>query len=261
MHTPSFIENSSGKGIIIFIHGFMGSPRQFDKLASCAYNAGFSTASVLLPGHGAATKEFSSSTMDDWLGHVYAETERFLGYEKIYLAGHSMGCLLAINSAVRYREHIAGLFLNACPLRLKIYSAQSFAVKFKQIFYSKSHPMKAAYLTGNSVKLHPNIIWRSSKPAKELKKLMQITENKLSDVRVPVTAVYSASDELVSVDSLDILKAGLVQTSIESLVLADSLHAYYPDYEQAMLEKCLLAALRPLFPQGAASGAPTRDYL
>jgi len=242
-HTPSILENAPSKGVVIFIHGFMGSPRQLDNLAACAHRAGFSAVSVLLPGHGAGTKEFSSATMEDWLGHVYTETERFFGHDKIYLVGHSMGSLIAINTALRYSERISGLFLIACPLKLKIYSAHSLSVKFKQVFYSRNHPMKAAYLAGSSVKLHPNIIWRSAKPTAELKKLIRATEGKLSDVDVPVTAVYSASDELVSIDSLDILKTGLSKATFDSLVLSDSLHAYYLAHEQTMIEERLLGML------------------
>jgi len=241
LHTPSFLENSTGKGIVIFIHGFMGSPRQFDKLAECVYRAGFSAASVLLPGHGSTAKEFSSGTMESWLNHVYAETERFLWHDKIYLVGHSMGGLLAINTAVKYGERVSGIFLIACPFKFRTFSKQTISVRLKQAFCNKRHPMKAAYLTSSSIQLRPSIIWRIVKPTSELKKLMQITKDKLHDIRVPVTAVYSAYDELVSVDSLEILKTGLTQTTFESLILSDSLHAYYPAHEQAAIEKQLVA--------------------
>jgi len=58
-------------------------------------------------------------------------------------------------------------------------------------------------------------------------------------------AVYSASDELTSIVSLDILKAGLTGASLESLVLADSLHAYYPEHEQLLIEQALLKLVAP----------------
>lgn len=240
LHTPSFLENSTSKGIVIFIHGFMGSPRQFDKLAESIHRAGFSAAAVLLPGHGSTTKAFSSGTMESWLNHAYAEVERFLEYDKIYLVGHSMGGLIAINMAIKYGKRIAGIFLIACPFKFSTFSKQTLSVRLKQAFYSKNHPMKAAYLTSSSVPLRPNIIWHSTKPTSELKKLMRLTTDKLSDVHVPVTAIYSASDELISIDSLDILKAGLTQTTYQSLILSDSLHAYYPAHEQTVIEKQLI---------------------
>jgi esterase/lipase len=32
-HTPFFLDSPTGNAIVVFIHGFMGSPRQFDSLA------------------------------------------------------------------------------------------------------------------------------------------------------------------------------------------------------------------------------------
>jgi len=219
----------------------MGSPRQFDKLAESVHRTGFNTTAVLLPGHGGSPKEFSSGTMERWLEHVYAETGRFLGHDKIYLVGHSMGGLIAINTAVRYEGRVSGVFLIACPFKFRTFSAYSLSVRLKQVFYNKTNPMKAAYLTSSSVQLRPGIIRHSAKPALELKKLMKVTKDKLPDVRAPVTAVYSVSDELVSTDSLEILQTGLTKSNFKGLVLSDSLHAYYPLHEQTVIENQLAA--------------------
>jgi len=74
----------------------------------------------------------------------------------------------------------------------------------------------------------------------ELKKLMLSTKSNLSDIHVPVTAIYSTRDEVVSIESLATLKAGLTQTTVEEIVLTESLHAYYPEYEQGIIEHALL---------------------
>lgn len=241
VHKPLFLDNSADKGIVVFVHGFMGSPRQFDKMAENVHCQGYSVASILLPGHGATTKEFSSCTMESWLNHVYTEVERYSrSYDNIYLVGHSMGCLLAINTAIKYSERVRGVLLIACPFKLKGFSVHSLKVRIKQAFYRKSHPIKAAYLAGSSVPLSPSLIWHSAKPAAELKKLILITKDNLPDIHVPVTAIYSSADELVSIDSLDILRTGLKQTAIKYIALSDSLHAYYPEHEQAVIESTLL---------------------
>ena len=41
-HVPRFIQGSSGKGIVIFINGFMGSPNQFDYLMEAFNQNGYS---------------------------------------------------------------------------------------------------------------------------------------------------------------------------------------------------------------------------
>ena len=249
MHDPLFLENPEKKGMVVFIHGFMGSPRQFDNLAQSIHSQGYSVASLLLPGHGATVKEFSSSTAQNWQHHVCSEVEGFSrGYNSIYLVGHSMGCLLAINTAIRHSGHVRGLFLIACPLKLKGFSLQTLKIRLKQVFYRKNHPMKSAYLAGSSVPPSLSLIWRSAKPGAELKKLMLITEKNLQNIRVPVTAIFSSADELVSMDSLEILKTGLNQVSFDSLTLSDSLHAYYPEHEQSLIEGALFRCIYSVLP-------------
>ena len=247
MHQPTFSESPAAKGIVIFIHGFMGSPRQFNKLAANVYNHGYSVASLLLPGHGSGIKEFANATAESWLNHVYAEVERFAQhYDKIYLVGHSMGSLLAINAAIRYPQ-VKGLFLIACPLKVKVISKQALLVRLKQVFYPKNHPLKAAYLNASSIPLHPGLLYHSIKPSQQLKKLIAATKDILNNVAIPVTAIYLAADEIVSLDSLEILQAGLKNTPVKSLILSESLHAYYPVAEQAIIEEALLAALSSVF--------------
>ena len=244
MHEPLILENSVKDSIIVFIHGFMGSPRQFDRLAQFMYAQGYSVASLLLPGHGSTVKKFSSSTMEMWQGHVDAEIERFMpNYKSIYLVGHSMGCLLAINASIKNKERIHGLFLIACPFELTVFSIRSIKLRLIQIFCSKRNPIKAAYVAGSSVPPGVSMIWRVSRPMGELKKLVLTVKNCLTDIHIPVTAIFSSADELVSISSLDILMAGLNQTKFDYIVLSDSFHAYYPEHEQIQIENALGSAI------------------
>ena len=244
MHTPLFLENSAGKGLVVFVHGFMGSPRQFDYLAESVHRQGYSAASLLLPGHGAAARDFASGTMELWQSHVNAEVGGLArDHGNIWLVGHSMGGLLSINAAVTHSEHVRGLFLIACPFKLTTFSANVVQARAKQIFHRKTHPMKAAYLGALSVKQSPSLLWRIVRPALELKKLILAAQDNLSDIRVPVTAVYSRADEIVCMGSLDILKSGLDNTELQQIILSDSLHAYYPERERALIESALLTQI------------------
>ena len=86
LHAPLFVENPAHKGIVVFIHGFMGSPRQFDRFAETICQQGYSAAALLLPGHGGSAKEFASGSFERWQSHADSEVERFSqDYNNIWL--------------------------------------------------------------------------------------------------------------------------------------------------------------------------------
>jgi carboxylesterase len=202
---------------------------------------GRSAAALLLPGHGGTSKDFASGSFERWQGHVDAEIERLSRKDSdIWLVGHSMGGLLAINAAVKFSANVRGIFTIACPFKLKMFSAYAVKVRLRQVFGRGGDPVKASYLERCSIALSPALIWRSRKPAAEMKKLMLSAMGNLPHVRAPVTAVYSSSDELTALDSLGMLFSGLRDTPFEQVLLSDSLHAYYPEHEHEMIERALL---------------------
>jgi carboxylesterase len=245
MHETRILKNSVKADIVVFIHGFMGSPRQFDRLADVVYSKGYSAMSLLLPGHGGSLKEFSNATSAEWTDYVNAEIGLISkAYDRIFIVGHSMGCLLAINAYLKYSEYVHGLFLIYCPFKLDYLSHYAIKARLRQMFYKKTSKIKSAYRTGCSVPLMPSIIWRSIKPAAELKKLTSSTIDTLHNIFVPITAIYSSSDEVVSTDSLDVLNSGAKNSTVKSIMLADSLHAYFTENEQTVIENALIDAVQ-----------------
>jgi carboxylesterase len=181
--------------------------------------------------------------MERWQNHVCDEIDRLSRrYDRIYLVGHSMGCLLAVNAAVEYP--VCGMMLIACPFKLRTVSARALSVRLRQVFCSKSHPMKAAYLDSRGVPLRIGLIRHSAKPAAQLRRLIISAKANLPNVSVPVTAVYSAADEVVSLSSLETLRIGLGQVPLDEIILSDSLHAYYPEHEHVIIENALLRHAR-----------------
>ena len=237
-HAPYFLENQTKSGVVLFIHGFMGSPRQFYKFAHSVHEKGKSAAVLLLPGHGGTSKEFSTGTYERWQKHVDHNVEYLSQvYKDIWLCGHSMGGLLATNAAIKYSEHIRGLFLIACPFKLRKISARVLKARFVQMFSKK---IKTEYKKSSSVPHAPPLLWHTIKPYSELKKLIVATKANLPNLQKNVTAAYSTSDETTSIKSLDILKSGLTKATLEQIQLTDSMHAYFPEHERQLLTQALL---------------------
>lgn len=246
-HAPVYCKNTDSKGLVIFIHGFMGSPVQFACLIDAVHKQGYSTATLLLPGHGGSAAKFASGTYECWQNYVDNEIEQFSkDYDRILLVGHSMGGLLAINTSVKQSKNVCGIFMIACPFIVTKVSTYAIKIRLKQAFSRKSNPIKAAYLNSSSVSLSPNLLWSTIKPSMELKKLMHVAGSNLPKVTAPITAVYSSADELTSIKSLEILKNELHKSLLTEVLISDSLHAYYPEKEQSIIEESLIKALDSL---------------
>jgi len=240
-HAPLYLEGAADKGIVVFIHGFMGSPRHFDKLAAAAHNQGLTVVALLLPAHGGTAKEFGSGSHELWQNYIDSEVERFAReYTNIWLVGHSMGCLLAINAAVKHSNKICGLFLIALPLKIGLFSATAIKIRLKQVFSRERKQIKATYSSVCSVKSSPGMIVYMIKQVFELIKLKKAATANLHNLRAPVVAVLSENDELTSIKSKKILKSGLTGAPLENLLLTDSLHSYYQEKEWEKIEKLFL---------------------
>jgi len=243
---PSYYEaNGGGGGIVIFIHGFMGSPRQFDGLVETARQHGRSAAALLLPGHGGTVKYFSTGTMELWQNHVNSEIERYSqNHKDIWLVGHSMGCLLALGAAAKYPDRIRGALLIASAMKLKRFYLKDIRVRLLPVFGSKSNPIRKAYSSVCGIDPTLDFLWRYRKPLSELKKLMAATREILPKIKAPVTAISMSSDEIISLESLSILESGLSGTTLKQIVLTDSYHAYFPEHESSIITQELVELIR-----------------
>ncbi len=241
LHTPQYRQHDTADKLVIFIHGFMGSPDQFDSLQEAVFNEGISCKSVLLPGHGGSTAAFIKSGAADWEQHVQNEIERVRErYSQIYLVGHSMGGLLALNASLQKENKIAGVFLLATPLKVN-FSLKAAWARIRLLAYAKDHETKAAYLKAKSVSLNNPLYYPLLlKPSLQFYAVAHKARKNLPQVSVPVRMIHSKRDETVSANSGRLLLEGLTAAKTDAVALEQSWHAYYPENEQAVIRRKLI---------------------
>ena len=196
----------------VFIHGFMGSPAQFSRLAEVARAAGSQSRLITLPGHGGGVREFMRAGRSAWLAHVETELADLRAqHEKLLLVGHSMGGLLAINAAAKQPEGIAGILALALPLYLRA-TANGLRIRVHSVLPARPEEdprvCAARELRGvqgvtlwNAPALVPNSLG--------LLRLMAQTRKALPNLAVPLDVINSAEDELVSRRSLAFVRERL----------------------------------------------------
>jgi carboxylesterase len=112
------IVNGAEKAVLL-VHGIVGTPNHFAPLLPLIPD-GVSVHNLLLDGHGKGVKEFSKTSMKIWENQVRTAAEALTRtHKKVYIVGHSLGSLLAIDAAMQ-NPRICKLFLLAVPLHLLI---------------------------------------------------------------------------------------------------------------------------------------------
>lgn len=234
-HTPCQRIVPGADTAVIFIHGILGTPDHFlPFLPLIPENV--SVINLLLDGHGEGVREFSRTSMAKWEAQVSTAVDSVLAaHQKVYLAAHSLGTLLAIEQAVK--KPITGLFLLAVPIRLGL-KARVFSTCWKvcrgKIKSTDLYALAAQRCCG--ITQHKNLLLYLGWLPRFWELLVKIrkTQKLLPRLSVPATAYQSAKDELVSKRSVCYLKS---HCNSKVCVLENSTHYYYEPQDLAFLQK------------------------
>lgn len=121
MQYSSYIREAPGADTaVLFVHGIVGTPAHFRALLPLVPDP-WSVYNILLEGHGGMVRDFSRASMVAWKEQVSRQLDEILTtHGRVYIAGHSMGALFAIQEAIRRPQQVMGLFLLAVPLFPKL---------------------------------------------------------------------------------------------------------------------------------------------
>lgn len=56
--------------VVVFVHGILGSPCSFRKMAERLHRQGLDCVALLLPGHGGTARQFTSAKAAQWPEYV-----------------------------------------------------------------------------------------------------------------------------------------------------------------------------------------------
>ncbi|MDP1828789.1 MAG: alpha/beta fold hydrolase [Archangium sp.] len=109
----------------LLLHGFTGSPWELRPVGEALAARGLHVVCPRLPGHGTTPEAMLWAGMREWLEAATAALESLAGARRVVVIGLSMGGLLAMVLAARYRTRVQGLVLMAPALRLKARDARA----------------------------------------------------------------------------------------------------------------------------------------
>lgn len=218
-NAASFFYPGSRTGILL-IHGLTGTPTEMKYVGKGLAQAGFTVYGMQLAGHCAGETELLATGWRDWYASVETAYEELRQkVDHVFVAGLSMGAVLALHLAAQRPEGLAGValysttlwydgwsvpwigrlnFLFRFLLRLGIGRNRSFieappyGIKDKRLRQRVAASMfggdsEAAGLPGNP--------WRS---LAELYDLVALVKAELRRIETPVLILHSDNDDVAS---------------------------------------------------------------
>jgi carboxylesterase len=167
---------------ILLIHGFTATTTEVRLIGEKLRDDRFTVAAPLLPGHGTHPDDLNRASWQMWLGKVKEFYENLAREcEQVFVLGHSMGGLLALELGAQHPE-IKGLLLSAPAIEVKGVWLSHILKPFKD-YWEKSNNGRNLPWKGYNV--YP------IKAISELHKLQHDVKKQLSKINQP-TLIFSA---------------------------------------------------------------------
>ena len=245
--------NRSG---VLLIHGLTGTPTEMRFVGNGLNRAGFSVLGMQLAGHCGDAADLLATGWRDWYASVVtAADELRQSVDKVFVAGLSMGSVLALKLAIDQPDKVDGLglygttffhdgwatppigrlaFLLPLVDRLGMgrdrVSAETepYGIKDERI----RNRIVGAMLAGDSQAAGlAGFPWPS---LAEFQRLSQHVRRRLGRVRAPCLVAHSAHDDVASLRNVRIVQRG-VRAPVETLLLDNSYHMITVDQDRGRL--------------------------
>jgi len=200
-----FILKGETDTALLFIHGFTASPSEVYPVARLVHASNSCTVTgILLPGHGSHPKFLNRCKWWDWYGAVEMELNYLMeNYERVFVAGLSMGGLLAMQAGLNIKG-LKGLVTINAPIYYQNPLLPCCAPLYGYIrpYYPKKIDTELLRLEEEG-----RFAYRVM-PVKAFRNLMRLRVSIMSNIqqmKIPVLIMQSLLDESVAAKSGDFI--------------------------------------------------------
>lgn len=243
-----------GRRGVLLIHGLTGTPTEMRFVGNGLHRAGFSVLGMQLAGHCGNESDLLATGWRDWYASVVDAAERLREQvDHLFVAGLSMGSLLALKFAIDRPNEVDGLGLYgttffhdgwatppigrlafALPLFTRLgfgrnrvsAEVEPYGIKDERI----RNRIVGAMLAGDSQAAGlAGFPW----PAlAEFQRLSLHVRRRIGRVRAPCFIAHSSHDDVASLRNVRLVERG-VRGPVETLLLDNSYHMVTVDQERA----------------------------
>ncbi len=190
LNVPFTIGPENAEIACLLIHGFSGTPNEMRGLGDALAEQGMHVYGVLVAGHNGDPEELIVSGRKTWLASVEEGLLQLAPYKTVFVAGLSMGGVLALNLAIRHPDRLAGVIAMSIPTRLDN-NIQTRLVPLARYFVKWFYPLKA--LNFNNPKVQAEILKQAQLRDATVTTIdfndLQVVNHIKTMVRIPVPAI------------------------------------------------------------------------
>ena len=237
-----------GEDAALLIHGLSGAPVEMRSVANELKRGGFSVMCPQLAGHGGSSVDLKRSRWHDWYRTVGAAFDALRDeHRRVYVAGLSMGALLALLLAAERGRKVNGLallsttffydgwnvprFRRRTLLPLVLYTPLRHFVSWNEpppygIKCERTRALvhKALSLREDDTSSKHGIFSVPAVTIREGERLIRTARRALSSVVSPTLLVHATEDDMASVRNAQYVASRIRAERVETYYVDDSYH-------------------------------------
>jgi len=243
-----------GRSGVLLIHGLTGTPNEMRLLATGLNRAGFTVYGMQLAGHCGNEEDLLKTSWKDWCKSVDVAADKLAeSVDHVFVAGLSMGALLALRLAAEHPEKISGVGVFGPTFKYDGWSIPTYAkhlsfllnwLKFFNLFQKRQFIEQPPY--GLKDERLRSVILKSMQegdsasaglagnPWRSLAEMQTLSRNvrkQLSDVLAPCLIIHSNHDDVANIRNSKLVEKK-VKGPTEFIALDNSYHMITIDRER-----------------------------
>ena len=216
----------AGSTAVFLSHGFTATTAEIRPLAEKLYENGYSVTAPLLPGHGTTPEDLNRVSWQDWAAEGQATLGLMLkNYERVFVAGESMGGVLALHLASQ-NPQVAGVLLYAPAIALTMSTFDRIKLQLGSLFVSQVS--RESLDCADKWQGYPGL---PLKGAIQLLKFQEVARAGLAQIHQPVLVFQGGLDKTVAPHAGEIILNGVSSTQKERIWMSKTHHPMAWDVE------------------------------
>jgi len=241
LQTQSILSKGTNGAAVLLLHGFSGTPYYVWPLARFLNGLGFTVSVPLLAGHGQTREELATTRWPDW---YQTAQEHFLElretHHKVFVAGHSLGGLLALHLAHDYQNEISAIAVLAAPLFLKKWMHLLLPIVSRapvKYFFRYAKRNELNIKDRSVLKKLWDIGYMPVCGVQSLTELQDRLKQELAKILLPTLLIYAKGDSIAPYTNMAAIQKKIGSPVVKTITLDNSYHMITWDYEKEVVNQ------------------------